>query len=160
MRDFSRLQYGLEFLDSLLHEDGQVLKRLEDFANDADVGAFFAYDAFYDSQYVSLQHADVAHCARVARVVVPDGVFAEAFDEEHDVRAGVHVGAFELLEDAGVEVFVHFTVLQRVESGLLERRVGCAEVGEQRREALTDLERVGHGGARACARLWLLWARR
>lgn len=43
-----------------------------------------------------------------------------------------------------MQVFVHFAILKGIEGGFLEGGMGCAEVGEQGREALTNLERVGH----------------
>jgi hypothetical protein len=115
-------------------------------AHNAHIGTFIANYTLDNAQNIALQHAHKAHGAAIAtRPILLDGQLAQALDEEHDVGARVHVGSLELLEDARVQVLVHVAVLERIEGGLLQRRVRRAEMRQQRREALAHFERVRHG---------------
>lgn len=44
---------------------------------------------------------------------------AQRLEEVEDICAGVEVAAFEVLEDARVEIFVHFAVFEGIGSGFL-----------------------------------------
>lgn len=112
-----------------------------------DICSLYTNNALDDRQDISLDHPHEAHCTALARrrPTVFDSHLAQAFNEEHDVGARVHVGAVQLLEDARVQVLVHVAVLKRIGSSFLNRRVRRAQMRQQRREALTHLERVGHG---------------
>src|SRR5690242_3968514 len=112
-----------------------------------DICSLYTNDTLDNRQDVSLQHPHEAHCTALARrrPTIFDSHLAQTFDEEHDVGSRVHIGAVQLLEDARVQVLVHVAVLKCIGGGFLDRRVRRAQMRQQRREALTHLERVGHG---------------
>lgn len=91
-------------------------------AHDSDIRALLANYTLNHRQNVALQHAHKAHGAAFAGrwPAIFHGHLAQALDEEHDVGARVHVGAFELLEDARVQVLVHVAVLERIDGSFLD----------------------------------------
>lgn len=132
-----------ELGDGLLLQVALASQASQHLSDDLDVGgaaAVFGRNQVDDAQDVPLHHAHKLD------VVFLGGEVAQGLEKVHDVCAVVHVVAFELLEDAAVQVFVHFAVLEGVVGGLLGRGGGGIEVLELAAEAHADFEGVGHGG--------------
>ena len=97
-------------------------------------------NGLHHPQYVPLHHPHKLDGPLFTRQI------AQMLDEIHNIRPVVHGVALQLLEDARMEVLVHFAVLEGEDGGFLEGRMGGAEVREEGCEAHADFEGVGHFG--------------
>ncbi len=99
-----------------------IIFEIAHLTNHPHIGPLGAHDALDNRQYVSLEHSYEAHSTALAshRSSILDGHFTQALDEEHDICARVHVGAFQLLENARVQILIHITVLKRIDGGFLD----------------------------------------